>query len=65
MWTATALPADDATPTPTPTPTDTTTAVASPPPVLLDPGQYEGIGAGLVLIVMLLAAILAAQLRRP
>jgi hypothetical protein len=56
----------ETTPAPSPTPTATTTAAPSAPQtVVLDGEQFTGITTGLVLVVLLLAALLIAQLRRP
>lgn len=53
-------------PTPQPTVTVTTTAAPTgPQDVVLDGEQFAGITVGLVLAVMLLAAILISQMRRP
>lgn len=67
--TATETPSSTASPDPTPEPTATATQQPQDGPavqsVSLDPEQFTGLTVGLVLIVMLLAAILISQMRRP
>lgn len=62
--TPTGTPSSDPSPAPTVTVT-TTAAPTGPQPVTLDPEQYTGITVGLVLAVLLLAAVLVAQMKRP
>ena len=63
-----AAPSPTASPTASPTSTATVAPTAAPdgvPFVVLHPQQFTSFGVALVLIVMLLAASLVAQLRRP
>lgn len=63
-------PSTEATPAPEPAPSPETTTTGTVAPdgstvVVLHPQQFTSFGVALVLIVLLLAALLVAQLRRP
>jgi|SRR6476661_1660558 len=62
---ATASPSTTATPTPAPTVTVTQTVTTTAESIKLDGEQFTGITAGLVLVLLLLAALVVAQMKRP
>jgi hypothetical protein len=53
-----------ATPTPSPTSTCAIGSTECPSAVVLDPGQFSSLVVGLSLVLLLLAGVLVAQLRR-